>query len=1053
MSIVDVSVKKPVTMTMLLMIVMMFGLYACFQLPVDFLPDIERPILTVSTTYTGAGPEEVETSVTRTLENVLTTVENIDKVTSDSKEGSSQIQLEFKWGTDMDNAMFQTREKVDLVRDDLPDDADNPVIYKFSTDLIPVMGYYLVGIDDPATAYDIADNTIRKSLEQLPGVGSITVDGGSKTELQIDLIQNRMQAYGLNSAKIAQIVKANDLSVSGGYVYQGSVKYGVRTDAEIKTLQDARNIVVDYRNGAPILLGDIANISYGGSEDTVQFFANGREAVAFQVTKSSGANTVEVANAVKKRLDSLKPTLPPTVELVEQFSTAQSVEDSQASVSSAALTGAIFAMLVLFFYLWDWRSLLVIGLSIPTSIIATFIIMYFMDISLNIISMSGLALGVGMMVDSSIVVLENIFRHRAEGMGKYSASINGAKEVMLAITASTFTTIAVFIPIFIVPGFVAQLFKDLAITVLVSLLCSLVISVTLVPMLCSLLIKDVSMEAFDADESEDESALDTKKMRFNDRILHKIDIFYRQVLEWTVHNKKKVVFGSSGAVIVLLIASVMLVGKEYMPTNDDGQFTINLVYPAGTRVEYNRNLTLEIVKRLPEVIGEENIKVIGTRVKTGSFFGGTVEEFKSRIEVKLWPVSQRREDITTIVNRVRPVLAEYPVENRIRIGGPTGGSGSAGGADAIDLDIQGDDSAATLQIANQIVEMMKAMPGIENPYVDEDPGNPEVVLRPDRVSLSREGLSPTDLFSSVRTSFGGTVATTVLGPTGNDIDVRVRVRDEDRISVDSLLNQTIPTTTGTASFRTLVGSRQGIGPSRLRRYQSTRYIKVKASTSGAFQQDLTGAVAAIQKEIDEKIFLPAGTSVVFRGDFEDIQESMIALFGAFFVAIFIVYALMAAQFESYIAPFVIMASVPFGAFGAIVFLFLTGRSLNVISAAGIVVLVGIVINNGIVLIDYMNQLLASGMTPEQAAVTAGVRRIRPVFMTTLTTVLGMIPMALGLGEGGSTYAPLATSILGGLTISTVFTLIIVPTAYAGIRKRYPFKVREDIVVDKIVYNK
>ncbi|MGL5253748.1 MAG: efflux RND transporter permease subunit [Brevinema sp.] len=1052
MSIIDVSVKKPVTMTMLLMIVMMFGLYACFQLPVDFLPNIERPELTVSTTYSGAGPEEVESSVTRTLENVLTTIENIDKVTSSSKEGSSQIGLEFKWGTDMDNAMFQTREKVDLVRDDLPDDTDNPVIYKFSTDLIPVMSYYMVGVADPATAYDIADNTIRKSLEQLPGVGSVSIDGGSKTEMHIDLIQNRMQAYGLNSSKVAQIVKANDLSISGGYVYQGSVKYGVRTDAEIKTLQDARNIVVDYRNGTPILLGDIANISYGSSEDTIQFFANGKEAVAFQVTKSSGANTVEVAKAVKKRLESLKPSLPPTVELVEQFSTAQTVEDSQASVSSAALTGAIFAMLVLFFYLWDWRSLVVIGLSIPTSIITTFIVMYFMDISLNIISMSGLALGVGMMVDSSIVVLENIFRHRAEGMGKYSASINGAKEVMLAITASTFTTIAVFIPIFIVPGFITQLFKDLAITVLVSLLSSLVISITLVPMLCSLLIKDVSVEAFDADESEEETP-EIQKLRFNDRILHKIDIFYRHILEWSVQNKKKVVFGSSAIVMVLLILSVVAVGKEYMPTNDDGQFTINLIYPAGTRAEYNQDMTLEIVKRLPAVIGQENIKVIGTRIKTGSLFGGTVEEFKSRIEVKLIPVTQRKEGVVDIINRVRPLLAEFPVDNRIRIGGMGSSSGSAGGADAIEMDIQGDDSSATLQIANQIVELLKTIPGIESPYVDEDAGNPEIILRPDRISLAREGLTPSDLFSSVRTSFGGTVATTVLGPTGNDIDVRVRMRNEDRISVDALLNQTIPTASGNASFRSLVSSRQGVGPSRIRRRQSTRFIKVKASTSGAFQKDLTGAVAAIQKQIDEKIFLPAGTSVIFRGDFADINESMIVLLGAFFVAIFIVYALMAAQFESYIAPFVIMASVPFGAFGSILLLFLTGRSLNVIAAAGIVVLVGIVINNGIVLIDYMNQLLASGMNPDKSAIVAGVRRIRPVFMTTLTTILGMIPMSFGLGEGGATYAPLATSILGGLAVSTLFTLIIVPTAYAGIRKRYPFKVREDIVVDQIVYNK
>lgn len=1052
MSVVDISVKKPVTMMMFLAIIMLFGLYACFQLPVDFLPDIEQPILTVRTTYSGAGPQEIESSITRPLENVLTTVEDIEKISSDSKEGQSSITLEFKWGIDLDNAMFQVREKIDLVRKNLPDDADNPIIYKFSTSMIPVMGYYMSGIDDMATSYDIADNVIRKSLEQIPGVGSVRVDGGLKTELQIDLIQNRMQAYGLNSDRIAQIVAANDVSSAGGNIYQGSIKYGVRTDSELKTLQDVRGIVVDYRNGAPILLGDVANISYGGSDENVEFYSGDKQAVSFTVTKSSGANTVDVATAVVKRLDSLKAALPPTVKLVEQFNTAQNVKDSQGSVSSSALTGAIFAMLILFFYLWNWRSLLVIGLSIPTSVITTFIIMYFLDTSLNIISMSGLALGVGMMVDSSIVVLENIFRHRAEGMGKYSASINGAKEVMLAITASTFTTIAVFLPIFLVPGFVAELFRDLAVTVVVSLLSSLVISVTLVPMLCSIIIKDVSMEGFDSNEDHEElTAQEEKTMRFNDKILHKIDIFYKHILEWCITRKKRVVYISSAAVMVLLVLAGIFVAKEYMPVNDDGQATITLLYPAGTKASYNREMSLEIVDKLVASIGSNNVENIGARLKSGSMFGNTIEEHKARIEIKLVKSTERSEDITSIVNnKIRPLLAQYPVDNRIRIGG-MGGGGNAG--DPISLEIRGDDLEATRTIANQVVALMKEIPGIENPYIDEDAGTPELVLRPDRVSLAREGLGPTDIFNMVRTSYGGTVATTVLGPTGNDIDVRVRMRDEDRVSLDALLNVNVPTAAGSVSFRNLVSSAQGIGPSVIKRVESTRYIPVKAGTSGKFTKDLTGAVQAIQNKINEKIFVPAGVSLVFTGDYEDTQESMLGLLGAFLVAIFVVYALMAAQFESYIAPFVIMASVPFGALGAIMLLFLTGRSLNVISMAGIVVLVGIVINNGIVLIDYMNQLLAAGIPVDKAAIQAGVRRIRPVFMTTLTTILGMIPMALGIGEGASTYAPLATSILGGMVISTIFTLIIVPIAYAGIRKRYPLVVREDIAVEAINYHK
>lgn len=1046
MSIIDLSVRKPVAMTMLLMIVMMFGLYSCFQLPVDFLPDIENPILTVSTDYDGAGPEEIENSVTRPLEQYLSTVENIDNISSSSKEGNSTVQLEFKWGTDLDTAMFNVREKIDLARDSLPDDAKSPIIYKFSTDMIPVMGFYMGGIDDLATAYDIANNQIKKALEQVPGVGQVEVSGGILTEVHIELIQNRLQAYSLDAEKVRKIVAANDISASGGSVYQGSMKYGIRTDGELKTLLDIRNIVVEYRNGTPILLSDIAEVSYGGNDDNSIFYANGEPAVSFTVTKSSGANTVKVAEAILKRLESLKSSLPPSVQLTEMFNTAQNIIDSQKSVSSAAFSGAVFAMLVLFFYLWNWRALAVIGLSIPTSIITTFVVMFLMGTSLNIISMSGLALGVGMMVDSSIVVLENIFRHRSEGEGRYNASINGAKEVTLAITASTFTTIAVFLPIFLTPGFIAQLFRDLAITVVISLLSSLVISITLVPMLCSLLIKDSDLEDASFEDSQENEVLtqyQREHMRWNDRILHDIDVFYKHVLEWCVAHKKLIVYGSTAGVLITLTLSVVMVAKEYMPVNDDGRFEFTLTYPPGTRVNYNDSMTTEIVRRLPEVIGEENLESIGAQVKSSRGFFGSTDEFKSKVTVKLVPVADRSEGINDIVTRVRRLLEQYPVKNYIRVGG--GMSGGSGG-EPIELEVRGDDLEITQKLADQIITVMNGIDGIENPRLTDDEGLPEIVLKPNRIALAREGLSATDLFNTIRTAFGGRVATTILGNSGDDIDVLVKVRDEDRVSIDALLNLNIPTSGGkNVSFKNLVTSVIATGPAQIRRKDSTRYIQIKSSTSGIFEKDVTGAVDKIREEIGKNLFVPAGVQLVFTGDYEDTQESMLGLAGAFLIAIFIVYALMAAQFESYIAPFVIMASVPFGALGAILALFVSGRSLNVISAAGIVVLVGIVINNGIVLIDYMNQLLAKRTPVDEAAIQAGVRRIRPVFMTTLTTILGLIPMALGIGEGGDTYAPLATSILGGLIVSTLFTLLIVPTAYAGIRKRFPFVIREDNV--------
>lgn len=1053
MSIIETSVKKPVAMSMLLLIVMAIGVVASISLPVDFLPDIETPTITVSTDYTGAGPEEVEVSVTRPLEEALSTVENLDEITSTSMEGNSSISLEFIWGSDLDQAMFNIRESIDIVRSRLPDGVDSPRIFKFSTDMIPVMGILIAGIDDLATAYDLAENQIKKSLEQIPGVGSVEVDGGIQSEVHIELTQNRLQAYNIDAETVAQVITANDVSTAGGYIYQGSYKFGVRTDGELKTLEDFRNIVVTYKNGTPIFLKEIADIYYGGAEDNAFMFISGpgiedespskpgRGGVVLFISKSSGANTVEVERLVQRKLVQIKKTLPPSVTISELFNTADDINSSMESVTSSALQGGLIALLVIFFYLWDWRALLVIGLSIPTSIITTFIAMFMTGTSFNIISMAGLTLAVGMMVDSSIVVLENVFRHRAEGQGKINASINGAQEVGLAITASTLTTVAVFAPILFVEGLMGQLFKDLVVTVVVGLLASLVISITLVPMLCSILIKEVHMEGFESNEDVvyTESQLNT--MRFNDRILYKVDVIYKQALEWCVANKKLVVYGGNLIVIVLVVFFTAVLPKEYMPVSDDGQFRISMNYPLGTRVEYNETLSRAILKDIREYIGEDDLEILALQVKDGKGFFGSIQDHKSEIRVTLVPRTERTRSVNEIVSGVREIVGKYPLKSHISIGG--GGGGRTGG-EPIEIQIQGNDLDLANQTAEQLLALMRDIEGIENPRDVSDGGVPEVVLKPDRIAIARAGLSPIALFNMIRTAFGGRVATTVLGPTGNDIDVRVRVQDEDRVSIDSLLNFNVPLAGGSfVPFRSLVSHEQRIGPSEIYRADSTRVINIKAGTSGIYAKDITGAVAAIQQTIAEKIFVPSGIRIVFKGDFEETQSSMIALLAAFFVAIFVVYALMAAQFESYIAPFVIMISVPFGALGSMILLALTGHSLNVYSAIGVVILVGIVINNGIVLIDYMNQLLAEKMDIDKAAIVSGVRRIRPVCMTTFTTILGMFPMALGLGEGGDTYAPLATSVIGGLILSTIFTLLVVPTAYAGIRKRFPYIIRQD----------
>ncbi len=685
MNIIDLSVKRPVAMSMLLLIVMAVGIFAAFTIPIDFLPDIESPIISVTTVYSGAGPEEVEVSVTRPLEEGLSTVENLLDITSTSQEGYSTISLEFEWGSDLDQAMFNIREALDMVTSRLPDDADSPRIFKFSSDMIPVIGISISGIDDMATAYDIADSQIATALDQIPGVGQVNIVGGTQTEVHIELNQNRLQAYNIDADTVASVVSANNVTAAGGYVYQGAYQFGVRTDGELKNLEDFRNIVITYVDNTPIFLRDLADVYYGGNEDNpLQFITGkgiidesatqtGRPSVALFIVKSSGANTVEVGHLVQAKLDELKRTLPPGVEISEIMNTAKDIESSINNVRNSGLQGGLFALLVIFFYLWDWRALLVIGLSIPTSLITTFIAMYLFDVSFNTVAMTGLILAIGMMVDSSIVVLENIYRHRAEGDGKITASIKGAKEVGMAITASTLTTIAVFAPILFVGGMMGQLFRDLVITVVVGLLASLLISVTLVPMLCSILIKKVSMDGFDTDQ--DEAHYKAAKHRWNDRILHRVDMAYKAGLEWCVKHKKTTVFGGLGAVIVMLVLFLIFLPKEYMPVSDDGQLTVTLIFPQGTVTSYNEALTRNALGDIREYFGDD-LEVMSAQVKATRGMFGAIRNNRSQLRIQLVSRDERDRDITQLANGVRQVLSRYPLEYRVSIGSGRGGGSS-----------------------------------------------------------------------------------------------------------------------------------------------------------------------------------------------------------------------------------------------------------------------------------------------------------------------------------------------------------------------------------------
>ncbi|MGL4677422.1 MAG: efflux RND transporter permease subunit [Brevinema sp.] len=1030
MSLIELSVKKPISVSMGLIILIFVGILASFRLPVDIMPQIESPVLSISASYAGAGPEQVESAVTKVLEDAFAILDNVECITATSREGSSSIRIQYYWGTDLDQAIFQVREKIDIVRSYLPTEVKSVRISKFSNDDTPVLGFMIVGIDDQATAYDFAENNIKKNLESISGVGQVDISGGVQTEVHIELNQNRLQAYNLNAEDIARAVSDNNITVAGGYIFQGSYRLGVRTDGEIRNLEGFKNIVITSRSGVPIFLKDVADIYFGGNEDNGITYVTapdildesdqevGRASVIFEIVKTSEANTIEVEKEVQKYLKQLSSALPPNVHIVEMYNNATDIRRAVQGLIDAGLQGGLFALLVIFFYLWEWRSLLVIAVSIPSSVIISFIAMYFTGTSFNTISLAGLTLAIGMMVDSSIVVLENIFRYRKEGYGKYTASIMGAKEVSLAIMTSTFTTIAVFAPILFLEGMMAQLFRDLVITVIAGLLVSLVVSITIIPMLSSLL-------------KETKTSQDS----WNQRVLSQGDYLYQNTLSWALRRKKAIVLGSLFFVIAGSAFFIHIMDKESYPAGDDSTVIINFSFPVGTRYEENRKISREILKEIKQYLGDK-AELINLQVKLNWQRASAVLEYRSRMRIKLIPANQRPESVGQIVEGMYPILQRYPVKNFVNMGG---GYRSSRG-ESIKMEIQGNNLDQSQRVADKLIDLLSGMSGIRNPRNTSEDQVMEVTLIPDRVALVREGLTPRELFRIIQTSFGGKNASQIMGVMGNDIDIRVRIREQDRMSLEALKNFNIVLNQKKiVPLNALVDIIQQKGPRDIRRSDSVRSLEIRTSLSGKYVKDVVGAVHDIQAKIAEVIFIPPGTRIVFKGDYQDTQKGFTSIFIAFLLAIFIVYALMAAMFESYIEPFVIMISVPFGVFGSLVVLYLADQSLNVYSTIGMVILVGIVINNGIVLIDYINKLLDRGYGLIDAVSAAGVRRLRPICMTTFTTILGMVPMALGLGDQKETYAPVAISVIGGLLISTLFTLFIVPLFYTAIRTYIPRK--------------
>ncbi|MCU0606055.1 MAG: efflux RND transporter permease subunit [Candidatus Edwardsbacteria bacterium] len=1036
----EFGIKRPVTVLMIFIGLTIIGVVALVNLNIDLFPDMSFPIVAVMTDYPGVGPAEVESMVSRPMEGVVSMVRNVKNVRSTSREGASLIIVEFDWGTDIDAAAIDVREKIDLVKTLLPDGVRNPVIVKFDPALMPIM---VAGVSSPRSVTELrqfASDNLKDRLARIPGVASVYVQGGRDRQIKVDVDRTRMEALGLSFDQVSMALAASNLNLPGGHLKTGNLDYLIRIPGEFKSVEQIAGTVIGNRGGTPIHLNDIARIEDSFAEFDSETLLNGQRSIVLVVQKQSGSNTVAVSDRIQAKLKELQREMPSDIRLQVAFDSADFIRGSISSLQREALFGALLSVLIILLFLRNFSSTLIISVSIPFSIIVTFILLYFRNMTLNIMTLGGLALGVGRLVDDSIVVLENIYRHRESGEGPVDAALRGSDQVAMAVLAATITTIVVFLPIAFVSGIAGVLFRPMAYTVSFSLIGSYFVSMMLIPLLTSRFMKVEQHCTAETDCGPVRRLL----LRFGGWI-DRLDGFYQGIVSWAVRHKRRVMLGTLGVLVVtlLLVQPFRLVDTEFIPASDEGEFELGVSMPVGTsfmetgRVMQRIEGTIKTV--VPEAVSVYTIYGEGegmrkTMDNTGPNYGS--------IRVKLPPRSQRRRSVDQIIDQLRRPLAAIPDAKVLYTsGGLLSMMLTFGAAGAVSIDIQGYDIETGRKLAEQVKAVVATVNGTRDIEVSRKEGMPELQVVIDRDKAGALGLSVYQIAGAVETAFKGRTATRFRDSRfGKEYDVVVRLREADRSKLPDLRNLTVISPTGQpVALGNLARIEKAFGPVDIGRKNQQRIITVSASATGR-------AIGSINAELADKLrklTIPEGFTVEVGGSAKDMAESFRNLLFAMLLAVALVYMVLAAQFESLLDPFVILFSVPLGIIGVIWGLFLTGVNFSVIAFIGVIMLVGIVVSNAILLVDYTNVLRKQGRELYQAVVEAGRTRLRPILMTTLTTIMGMVPMALGIGESAETYAPLAISVISGLAVSTVLTLVFVPTLYIVFEERLKREIRTE----------
>ncbi|HYE84262.1 MAG TPA: efflux RND transporter permease subunit [Clostridia bacterium] len=1011
----EISVRRPVTVFMCVLMILVLGGVSLMRLPIDLMPNIDFPIAIVLTSYPGVGSQEIESIVSKNIESAVATVNNIKTIQSQSSEGQSVVIAEFNSGTDMNFATLQMREKIDLVKGFMPDEVEAPMVIKMDPSMIPAVVMGVTGGKDEAELKKFVEDKIKPEIEKLDGIASVEIYGGKTKEIKVNIDSRKMSGYGLSFNSIINALQSENLNQPGGTVEYGDKNLLIRSTGEFKSLDQIRNIPIILPTGAVVYLRDMAELREGYKDTNTYNRMNGKNGIGLVVQKQTNSNTVKVVNLVKKEIGSiLDENSGIKIDLV--FDQAQYIETSINNVTKNAVVGAILAVLVLFVFLKNIRTTLIIGTAIPISIIATFVLIYFSGLTLNLVSLGGLALGVGMLVDNAIVVLENIYRYRNDGHSRVEAALLGTQEVGSAVLASTLTTVVVFLPIVFTEGIAAEIFKQMALAVTFSLIASLVVSLTLIPMLSSKFLKLVKYH-----EASGNEKLNRIFDKWDDG-LTAVDNFYRRILSWVLAHRRRTVI----TVVLIFIGSLFLipfVGAEFFPAMDQGQFTVDIELPQGALLENTNEITLKVEEQLSKV--PEIQKVFASIGSSGNDMGAQGgQSNRANMNVTLKPLKEREKSTARIVDELRRQVSLIPGA-KINVNEVSSTFGGGGGS-PISIAISGPDLDKLSEIAGSVEEKISKIEGTRQVKTSISEGRPEAQIYVNRDKASYYGLGTAQVASAVRTAVEGKVATTYkVG--GDEIDVRVGYNGESKKSYAQLKSVSIMSPLGVEiPLIEVADIRIEEGPITITREDQERYVTV---SSGVFGRDIGSVNREISTELN-KMPLPSGYSIKYGGEQEQMMEAFSSLILALLLAIVLVYMVMAAQFESLLHPFTIMFSVPLAFTGSALGLAITRRAFSVPAFIGVIMLAGIVVNNAIVLVDYINTLRSRGMERQEAILKAGPTRLRPILMTTLTTILGLIPLALGIGEGAEAQAPMATVVIGGLTTSTILTLVIVPVIYS-----------------------